>query len=58
MADKREALLAEAIRNEVAIFTSDDILTAAGIDKQKAAELINKVDNATEEVIGEFLRKK
>ncbi len=58
MADKRKALLAEAIRNEVAIFTSEDILTVAGIDSKEVSELIAKVSSDRENVIGEFLKSK
>ncbi len=58
MADKRKALLAEAIRNEVAIFTSEDILTVAGIDIKEVRKLLDKVNDNTDEIIGEFLKKK
>ena len=58
MAGKREALLAEAIKDNTAMFTSEDILTAAGIDKQKATELLDKVNNNMTDIIGEFLREK
>ena len=58
MADKRKALLAEAIRNEVAIFTSEDILTVAGIDSKEVSELIDKVSSDRKNVIGKFLKSK
>lgn len=58
MAGKREALLAEAIKDSTAIFTSDDILTVAGIDGGEVAEIISRVSSNTDEIIGEFLRKK
>ena len=58
MADKRKALLAEAIRNEVAIFTSEDILTVAGIDIKEVRKLLDKVSDNTDEIIGEFLKGK
>lgn len=58
MADKREALLAEAIKDSTAIFTSEDILTVAGIDGGEVTELIGRVSSNTDEIIGEFLRKK
>ena len=56
MADKREALLAEAIKNEVAMFTSEDILTVAGIDKIEVTKVIDKVSNNRDEIIKDFLK--
>ena len=58
MADKREALLAEAIKNEVAMFTSEDILTVAGIDKIEVTKVIDKVSNNRDEIIKDFLKDK
>ena len=58
MAGKREALLAEAIKDSTAIFTSEDIQTVAGIDGGEVTELIGRVSSNTDEIIGEFLRKK
>lgn len=56
MATKREALLAEAIRDETALFTSEDILTAAGIDVREVNKLLNMVSNNTDEIISVFLK--
>ena len=58
MAGKREALLTAAIKDNTAMFTSEDILTVAGIDNKEVSELLDKVSNNTDEIIGEFLRKK
>ncbi len=58
MTGKREALLAEAIRNEIAIFTSEDILTVAGIDIREVSELLDRVSSDRENVISEFLKNK
>lgn len=56
MADKREALLAEAIRNETALFTSEDILTVAGIDIKEVKKLHSEVSSNTDEIIDSFLK--
>lgn len=56
MADKREALLAEAIRNETALFTSEDILTVAGIDIKEVKKLHSEVSSNTDEIIDRFLK--
>lgn len=56
MAGKREALLAEAIKDSTAIFTSDDILTVAGIDGGEVTELIGRVSSNTDEIINSFLK--
>ena len=58
MADKREALLAEAIKNEVAMFTSEDILSVAGIDNIEVTKVIDKVSNNRDEIIKDFLKDK
>ncbi len=58
MADKREVLLAEAIKDSTAIFTSEDILTVAGIDEKEVVELLDKVSNNTNEIISSFLKSK
>lgn len=56
MAGKREALLAEAIRNETALFTSEDILTVAGIDIKEVKKLHSEVSSNTDEIIDSFLK--
>lgn len=56
MAGKREALLAEAIRNETALFTSEDILTVAGIDIKEVKKLHSEVSSNTDEIIDRFLK--
>ncbi len=56
MATKRETLLIEAIKNNTAIFTSEDILTVAGINGKEVTELLNKVSNNTDEIINKFLK--
>lgn len=58
MAGKREALLAEAIKDSTAIFTSEDILTVAGIDIKEVRKLLDKVSDNTDEIIRDFLKKK
>ncbi len=58
MAGKREALLAEAIKDNTAMFTSEDILTAGGINIKEVSELLNKVSSNTDEIIREFLKGK
>ena len=58
MADKREKLLIKAIRDEAELFTSEDILTVAGIDSKEVEELLKKVSNNTEEIISVFLKGK
>ncbi len=58
MADKREKLLIKAIRDEAELFTSEDILTVAGIDSKEVKELLNKVSNNIDEIIGDFLEDK
>jgi len=58
MAGKREALLAEAIKDRTAIFTSEDILTAAGLSSQEVTELLGMVSSNTTGIIEEFLKKK
>ena len=58
MAGKREALLAEAIKDNTAMFTSEDILTAGGIDIKEVRQLLDKVSNNTDEIIREFLKGK
>ncbi len=58
MAGKREALLAEAIKDNTAMFTSEDILTVAGIDEKEVVELLDKVSNNTNEIINSFLKNK
>ncbi len=58
MADKREVLLAEAIKDSTAIFTSEDILTVAGIDEKEVVELLDKVSDNTNEIISSFLKSK
>ena len=58
MAGKREALLAEAIKDSTALFTSEDILTVAGIDIKEVRKLLDKVSDNTDEIIRDFLKKK
>lgn len=58
MGNKRETLLIKAIRDEAELFTSEDILTVAGIDSKEVEELLKKVSNNTEEIISVFLKGK
>ena len=58
MTEKREALIARAIKDDTAMFTSGDILTAAGLSEQEQTELINAIEFNTIDVIEKFLRKK
>lgn len=56
MANRREALLIKAIKDETELFTSEDILTAAGIDVREVNKLLNMVSNNTDEIISVFLK--
>ena len=58
MVNRRETLLIKAIRDEAELFTSEDILTVAGIDSKEVEELLKKVSNNTEEIISVFLKGK
>ncbi len=58
MGNKRETLLIKAIRDEAELFTSEDILTVAGIDSKEVEELLKKVSNNTDEIISVFLKGK
>jgi len=58
MASKREALLIKAIKDETELFTSEDILTVAGIDSEEVEKLLDKVSNNTDEIISVFLKEK
>ena len=58
MAGKRETLLMEAIKDNTAIFTAEDILTVAGINEEEVTELLNDVSGKTDEIINSFLKSK
>ena len=58
MVNRRETLLIKAIRDEAELFTSEDILTVAGIDSKEVEELLKKVSNNTDEIISVFLKGK
>lgn len=58
MASKKEALLIKAIKDETELFTSEDILTVAGIDSKEIEKLLNMVSNNIDEIIGNFLEDK
>lgn len=58
MASKRETLLIKAIKDEMELFTSEDILIVAGIDNKEINELHNRVSDNTDEIIESFLKSK
>ncbi len=58
MSDNRETIIAKAIKDDTAMFTSKDILTAAGLSETEQRELISSIENNTVDVIEKFLRKK
>lgn len=54
----RENLIATAIRDETAIFTSTDILVAVGIDLKEVHDIHKQVDNNIDELVKEILKNK